>query len=219
MKRRDFLKTIAGVTALIVTPVNWASVLSGRPRTVEQLIAWCETQFKCAHGAPWMYVEPRPEVLEGVVLLTSKYEKLVKDFTPYFTYRLWSREQNLSDAEGVLVEKMLQTFERLLGYQDLPRGTEMYWRLAQRIELTRREKQELGDVVPATDVVEGEDGSFRTTGGELVVERTDPYRTIYRRVQFYTRTDLRTRIAIPALPKLGGEYWGSVDESALTVEI
>ena len=195
MIRREFFKIVAAGMALVGLP---AMAGERQPQSAAELVDWFEHNFACSMGAPWAFVEPRaaefsdhPDDLpwwQNQSTLTRDYSKL----TPYHTYKVEAR------TEARVLQEIKLLFDGFLSEYPEIKGSLLYWRLPEKIQLRAEQRRDPGEMV-ATDE--------QVADGIVKIDRNNCYKDVdsncwRKNTDRYTVFVGRTRLAIPKMQDL-----------------
>ena len=199
MDRREFLKIIPAGAALAILP---SAVLGAVrvPETVYELVEWFERTFECNVGAPWAFVESRAEQFADKVddpiwwlQMAADESRDYSGLTPYHTYRV--EAHRIKPA----VQAIFGLISGFVVEYPLVKGTPMYWRYHDHFRVSKEPRIE-GGVLVLTDE------QFTDSGyDDSLVEgcECDENGNYWKDRIHYQAFVLKTRIAIPAMQKIG----------------
>lgn len=197
MNRREFFKVVSAAGVIAALPTQ---LFASQPIDVASAVRWFETNFKCSMGAPWAFVEPRPQAYEDYVYDPAWWaldeSRDYKGLTPYNTYVITASNERIAVAE------LLSLFGEAIERHPSIAGSLLYWRLDDKVHVKNISRRVGGDLVFTQEQVENDPALWYECEKEGV-EHNDEDGCYYRNRRDENFVVLRTRIAVPEMQRLG----------------
>lgn len=141
MQRREFLQSVATITAGLALPASVRG-FAGLIGSDVELVDWLEATFRCQLGAPWAFAEPRPDWAADVAMIgvmpdgTEEEDLRWNDLTPYMTFKA---EDYDSPARRILAD-----LQALVAAHPEVAGTDLWWRYPEKVKASESWYQDKG---------------------------------------------------------------------------